>query len=282
MKVAIFGAGAIGGYLGAEFARAGIDVSLIARGAHLHAMQQHGLRLRIAGEERVTRVRATDRPQDLGPQDYLITTLKAHSIPDALDAMQPLIDDRTTIVSASNGLPWWFFDLPGAPYHGLALESVDPEGVQRRRLGYPRAVGCVVFPATEIVAPGVIHHEHGGRFPIGEPDGRLTPRIEALHELFVAAGFEAPIRSDIRDEIWLKLWGNLCFNPVSALTCATIDVITADPGTRAVLISMMDEAAAIGTKLGLRLRVDATRRLAGAAALGPHRISMLQDLEQGR
>lgn len=282
MKVAIFGAGAIGGYLGAEFARAGIDVSLIARGAHLHAMQQHGLRLRMAGEERVTRVRATDRPQDLGPQDYLIIALKAHSIPGALEAMQPLIDDRTTIVGASNGLPWWFFDVPDVAYHGLALESVDPGGAQRRQLGYPRSVGCVVFPATEIVAPGVIHHEHGGRFPIGEPDGRRTPRIEALHELFVAAGFEAPIRSDIRDEIWLKLWGNLCFNPVSALTCATIDVVTADPGTRAVLISMMDEAAAIGTRLGLKLRVDAERRLAGAAALGPHRMSMLQDLEQGR
>ena len=282
MKVAIFGAGAIGGYLGAEFARAGIDVSLVARGAHLAAMRRRGLTLRIAGEERTVRVRATDDPRELGAQDYLVIALKAHSIPGALDAMAPLVDDRTTIVTASNGLPYWFFDVPGVPYHGLTLASVDPAGAQRQCLGYARAVGCVVFPATEIVEPGVIRHEHGGRFPIGEPDGRRTPRIETLHELFVAAGFEAPIRDDIRDEIWLKLWGNLCFNPVAALTMATIDVVTTDPGTRAVLLAMMGEAAAIGSKLGLRLRVDAPRRLAGAAALGPHKMSMLQDLEQRR
>ncbi|HEX7327496.1 MAG TPA: 2-dehydropantoate 2-reductase [Casimicrobiaceae bacterium] len=282
MKVAIFGAGAIGGYLGAELARAGIDVSLVARGAHLAAIRQRGLTLRIGGEERTIRVRATDDAHELGAQDYLIIALKAHSIPGALDAMAPLVDDRTTVVTASNGLPYWFFDVPEVPYHGLTLDSVDPGGEQRQRLGYARAVGCVVFPATEIVEPGVIRHEHGGRFPIGEPDGRRTTRIETLHELFVAAGFEAPIRDDIRDEIWLKLWGNLCFNPVSALTMATIDVVTTDPGTRAVLLAMMGEAAAIGSKLGLRLRVDASRRLAGAAALGPHRMSMLQDLEQRR
>lgn len=282
MKVAIFGAGAIGGYLGAEFARAGIDVSLVARGAHLEAMRRRGLVLRIAGEERTTPVRATGDPRELGPQDYVIIALKAHSIPAALDAIAPLVDERTTIVTASNGLPYWFFETPGVSYQGLALESVDPGGAQRRRLGYARAVGCVVFPATEIVEPGVIVHEHGGRFPIGEPDGRRSERIETLHELFVAAGFEAPIRDDIRDEIWLKLWGNLCFNPVSALTSATIDVVTTDTGTRAVLVAMMDEAAAIGAKLGLRLRVEASRRLSGATALGPHKMSMLQDLEQGR
>ncbi|MBS0327591.1 MAG: 2-dehydropantoate 2-reductase [Proteobacteria bacterium] len=282
MKVAIFGAGAIGGYLGAGFARAGIDVSLVARGAHLAAMQRRGLVVRSAGEERTTRVHATDDTRGLGVQDYVIIALKAHSIPGALDAILPLVGERTTVVTAANGLPYWFFDVPGVPYHGLALETVDPGGEQRRRLGWARAVGCVVFPATEIVEPGVIRHEHGGRFPIGEPDGRVSERIEALHELFVAAGFEAPIRDDIRDEIWLKLWGNLCFNPVAALTLATIDVVTTDPGTRAVLMAMMDEAAAIGAKLGLRLRVDASRRLAGAAALGPHRMSMLQDLLQHR
>jgi len=145
-----------------------------------------------------------------------------------------------------------------------------------------RAVGCVVFPATEIVAPGVIRHEHGGKFPIGEPDGSRSARIEALHDMLESAGFEAPIRADIRDEIWLKLWGNLCFNPVSALTGATIDVVATDAGTRAVCLAMMREAQAIGERLGLRLRVDAERRLAGAAALGPHKMSMLQDLERGR
>lgn len=282
MKVCIYGAGAIGGYIGHQFARAGIDVSLVARGSHLAAMRRDGLRLLIDGSEQVLRVRCTDDPAELGPQDYVIIALKAHSIPGAVDAMQPLLGAGTTIVTSSNGLPYWYFDVPGAPFHGLAVASVDPGSRQRRLLQYERAVGCVVFPATEIVAPGVIRHEHGGRFPIGEPDGRRTPRIERLHAMFEAAGFDAPIRSDIRDEIWLKLWGNLCFNPVSALTCATIDVVATDAGTRAVLLSMMREAEAIGARLGLRLRVDAERRLAGAAALGPHRMSMLQDLERGR
>ncbi|HEV2219993.1 MAG TPA: 2-dehydropantoate 2-reductase [Casimicrobiaceae bacterium] len=282
MKVCIFGAGAIGGYIGHRFARAGLDVSLIARGPHLAAMRRDGLRLLIDGREEVQRVRCTDAPEELGPQDYVVIALKAHSISGAIDSMQPLLDDHTTIVTSSNGLPYWYFDVAGVPFHGLALASVDPGSLQRRLLRPERAVGCVVFPATEIVAPGVIRHEHGGKFPIGEPDGRRTPRIEHLHAMFEAAGFDAPVRSDIRDEIWLKLWGNLCFNPVSALTCATIDVVATDAGTRAVLLSMMREAEAIGGRLGLRLRVDAERRMAGAAALGPHKMSMLQDLERGR
>src|SRR5487761_2718080 len=282
MMVCIFGAGAIGGYIGHRFGRAGIDVSLVARGPHLAAMRRDGLRLLIDGSEEVQRVRCTDDPAALGPQDYVIIALKAHSIPGAVDSMQPLLGDDTTIVTSSNGLPYWYFDVPGVPFHGLELASVDPGSRQRRVLRPEGAVGCVVFPATEIVAPGVIRHEHGGKFPVSDPGGRRTPRIERLHAMFEAAGFDAPIRSDIRDEIWLKLWGNLCFNPVSALTCATIDVVATDAGTRAVLLSMMHEAEAIGTRLRLRLRVDAERRLTGAAALGPHKMSMLQDLERGR
>jgi 2-dehydropantoate 2-reductase len=282
MKVCIFGAGAIGGYLGVGLANAGIDVSLVARGAHLAAMRKDGLRLQIDGEERVARVPSTDNAAELGPQDFVVIALKAHSIPDAVDSMLPLLGSETTIVTAANGLPYWFFDVGGVPYQGATLASIDRMGTQRERLRSERAVGCVVFPAAEIVAPGVIRHEHGSKFPIGEPTGERSPRIERLHGMLEAAGFDAPIRADIRDEIWLKLWGNLCFNPVSALTGATIDVVATDPGTRAICLSMMREAQAIGDRLGLRLRVDAERRLAGAGALGPHKMSMLQDLERRR
>jgi 2-dehydropantoate 2-reductase len=282
MKVCIYGAGAIGGYLGIGLARAGVDVSLVARGPHLAAMREDGLRLLIDGREQVERVRCTDAPATLGVHDFVIITLKAHSIPAAVPAMLPLLGADTTIVTASNGLPYWFFDVPGVPFQGLALASVDPGSRQRTQLGFARAVGCVVLPAAEIVAPGIIRHEHGNKFPLGEPDGARTPRIEALHAMLTAAGFDAPIRSDIRDEIWLKLWGNLCLNPVSALTGGTVDVIATDPRTRDVLLAMMREAGAIGERLGLRLRVEASRRLDGAVALGPHKMSMLQDLERGR
>ncbi|HEX6794346.1 MAG TPA: 2-dehydropantoate 2-reductase [Casimicrobiaceae bacterium] len=282
MKVCVYGAGAIGGYLGLQLARAGVDVSLVARGAHLEAMRAHGLRLLIDGRECVERIRCTDVPADVGVQDCVIVALKAHSIAPAVSSMLPLLGGDTTIVTASNGLPYWFFDVPGVPYRGLALTSVDPGELQRTHLGYARALGCVVLPATEIVAPGVIRHEHGNKLPIGEPDGRRTPRIEQLHRMLTAAGFDAPIRTDIRNEIWLKLWGNQCLNPVSALTGATVDVVASDPRSRSVLLSMMREASAIGERLGLSLRVDAKRRLDGAAALGPHKMSMLQDLERGR
>ena len=282
VKVCIVGAGAIGGYIGVQLAGAGIDVSLVARGAHLAAMRENGLRLLIDGQEILARVRCTDDPSELGWQDFVIIALKAHSIPDAVDSMLPLLGEHTTIVTASNGLPYWFFDVAGVPFQGSTLASVDADGRQREGLGVQRGVGCVVFPATEIVAPGVIRHEHGGKFPIGEPNGQRTPRIERLHDMFTAAGFDAPIRDNIRDEIWLKLWGNMCFNPVSALTSATIDIVATDPGTRAICLSMMREMQAIGDRLRLHLRVDAERRLAGAAALGPHKMSMLQDLERGR
>lgn len=282
MKVCIFGAGAIGGYLGVQMARAGHDVSLVARGPHLVAMRENGLRLQIEGRELVERIPCSDDGSRFGPQDFVVVALKAHSIPSAVPSLLPLLDDATTLVTASNGLPYWYFDVPGVPFQGLTLQSVDPDATQRTRLGVARTVGCVVYPATEIIAPGVIRHEHGRKFPIGEPDGSTTPRIERLRALFTSSGFDAPIRVDIRDEIWLKLWGNLGFNPVSALTRATIDVVVTDAGTRRVLLAMMEEARAIGERLGLRLRVGAERRLAGAEALGPHKMSMLQDLECGR
>ncbi len=282
MKVCVFGAGAIGGFVGAGLARTDADVSVVARGAHLEAIREHGLHLRIGGEEQVVHPRCSADPAELGVQDYLIIALKAHQIADAVDSMRPLIGTRTCVVTASNGLPYWYFYGADTVRSGTTLESIDPGGRQWRLLGPERAVGCVVFPAAEVVAPGVVQHEHGRKFPIGEPDGRTTERIEALHRMLTEAGFDAPIRSDIRDEIWLKLWGNVCFNPVSALTLATVDAIAADPGTRAVCKAMMAEAGAIGERLGLRLRVDADRRIDGVAALGSHKMSMLQDLERGR
>ena len=282
MKVCVFGAGAIGGYIGAELARTDVDVSMVARGAHLAAMREYGVRLQIDGEERVAHPRFTDVPSELGVQDYVIIALKAHAISDAVDAIIPLLGAKTCVVTASNGLPYWYFyGAVGTP-NGMTLETVDPGGRQWRLLGPERAVGCVVFPAVEVIAPGVIRHEHGRKFPIGEPGGERSVRVEQLHRLLTQAGLDAPIRSDIRDEIWLKLWGNLCFNPISALTHATVDVIASDPETRAICNAMMAEAKAIGERLGLHLRVDADRRIDGIAALGVHRMSMLQDLERGR
>ena len=282
MKVAIVGAGAIGGFLGVRFAQAGADVSLVARGEHLAAMRAHGVRLYFEGNEEVAHVRCTDDPGELGPQDYVVIALKAHQIADAVGGIAALLGPNTAVVTASNGLPYWYFHRAPPPLADRVLESVDPGGEQWRRLGPERAIGCVVFPATEVVAPGVIRHEHGRKFPLGEPSGRSTERIERLSALFAAGGLDAPIRADIRDEIWLKLWGNLCLNPISALTLATVDVVAKDPGTRAACRAMMSEAAAIAERIGIRLRVDGDRRLDGAAALGAHKMSMLQDLERGR
>jgi 2-dehydropantoate 2-reductase len=282
LKVCIFGAGAIGGLIGAELSRAGVDVGLVARGAHLAAMRAHGLRLQIDGEERLVRPRCTDAPSELGVQDYVIIALKAHAISGAVESMVPLLGAQTCVVTASNGLPYWYFYGVNRTPKEMTLEAVDPGRRQWTTLGPERAVGCVVFPAAEAVAPGVIRHEHGRKFPIGEPQGGRSARIEALHRLLAKAGFDAPIRDDIRDEIWLKLWGNLCFNPLSALTHATVDVIAHDSEMRAVCSAMMAEAKAIGERLGLHLRIDADRRIDGVGALGPHKMSMLQDLERGR
>ncbi len=281
MKVCVFGAGAIGGYLGVCLARSGAEVSLVARGPHLEAMRAGGLRLQYDGKEDVAHLRCTDNAKELGEQDYLIIGLKAHQIDEAVDAMAPLLGSSTCIVTASNGIPYWYFH-GDERLSGVHFRSIDPGGRQWDRLGPERAIGCVVFPAAEVVAPGVIRHEHGRKFPIGEPGGQKSPRVERLHEAMVAGGLDAPIREDIRDEIWLKLCGNLCFNPISALTLATIDVIASEPGTRAVCRAMMLEAKAIGDYLGLRLRVDIERRIDGAGALGAHKMSMLQDLERGR
>ncbi|MBR0928055.1 2-dehydropantoate 2-reductase [Bradyrhizobium diazoefficiens] len=282
MKICIYGAGAIGGYLGVQLARAGADVSLIARGAHLAAMREHGLTL-LAGEEKHTvHPRCTDDPNELGVQDYIIITLKAHSITGVIEKMQPLLGPHTRIVTAVNGIPYWYFHKHGGQYENSTLESIDPGGRQWRELGAERAIGCIVYPATELEAPGVIRHVYGNNFPLGEPSGEVTPDVQRLADLFVAAGLKAPVLDRIRDEIWLKLWGNVCFNPISALTHATLDVICTDPSTRALSRAIMVETQAIAETFGVKFRVDVERRIEGARKVGAHKTSMLQDLERGR
>ncbi len=283
MKICIYGAGAIGGYLGVQLARVpGVEVSLIARGAHLEAIRNNGLKLRIEGEEHVVRPTATDDPAELGPQDYVIVTLKTHQGWEVAEKMVPLLGDGTAVVTCQNGIPWWYFHGLDGQYKDLRLASVDPGDRQWNVIGPERALGCVVYPATEIAEPGVIRHIYGNRFPFGEPTGEITPRCERLSEALVSAGFKAPILPHLRNEIWLKLWGNLCFNPISALTRTTLDIIATDPGTRSLSREMMREAQRIAVRLGVHFRVDMERRIDGAAKVGAHRTSMLQDLENGR
>ena len=282
MRICIYGAGAIGGYMGACLARAGYEISLVARGPHMAAIQANGLTLRMAGESFTQTIRCTDDPGELGPQDYVIVTLKAHSVPAVVDQLPSLFDQDTAVVMAVNGVPWWYFYGLDGPHLDQRMESVDPGGRQWPVIEPRRAIGCVVYPACEVAEPGVIEHIDGDRFSIGEPSGEKSERLTALAEALRKAGLKAPIRPRIRDEIWVKLWGNLCFNPISALTGATLEQICADPGTHALARAMMVEAQAIGECLGVRFPVDVDRRIAGAAAVGAHKTSMLQDLERGR
>ena len=283
MKICIFGAGAIGGYMGAKLAQAGAEVSLVARGPHLAAIKDKGLTLAEADRDPVTvKINASENPADLGPQDYVIVTLKAHSVPAVVPKMQPLIGKNTTIVSGVNGVPWWYFHKIGTDLEGTRLESVDPDNTQWDGFGPDRVLGCVVYPAAEVSKPGTIKHIEGNRFSLGEPDGSKSERAVALSQALSAAGLKAPVRPRLRDEIWVKLWGNLSFNPISALTHATLDVLCTDIGTRAVAKGMMLEAQEIAEKLGVKFPIDVERRIDGGAAVGAHRTSMLQDLDAGR
>ena len=282
MKICIYGAGAIGGYMGVQLARAGAEVSLVARGPHLEAMKKNGLKLIIDGEERVEHLNCTSDPKELGPQDYVIIALKAHSVPAIVPQLQPLLGPETAVMTAQNGVPWWYFHkLPG-PWEGTRLESVDPGGVQWNGIGPDRAIGTVLWGACELVAPGVVKHQHGDRMPVGEPDGSRSPRVEALSKALIAAGFKSPVRPKIRDEIWMKLWGNLSFNPVSALVHGTLAWMARDKDCHAVLRPMMEEAKAIAEKLGVRFAMTIDARIKTAEDVGEHKTSMLQDLEANR
>ena len=282
-KVCIFGAGAIGGYVGARLAMKGeADVSLVARGPHLAAMQANGLTLKQAGETHVVHPQVTDDPKSLGPQDYIILTLKAHGLAGVIDALQPLIGKDTAILFAQNGIPWWYFHGVGGRFEGTRLESVDPGGEIWQRIGPERALGTVVWQAAEIEAPGVIAHHYGERMPIGEPNGEKTGRAVRLSQLLTSAGIKSPVRPNLRNEIWLKLWGNLSFNPVSVLTLGTLEALATDSGTHRVIRAMMEEARAVAEALGVQFPVSAEERIAMAAQVGAHRTSMLQDVEAGR
>jgi len=282
VRLCVVGAGAIGGYLAVRLARVCEEVSVVIRGANLQAVRAHGMKLLVDGQEEVARLRATDRMAELGEQDVVVLGMKAHQLPPVVPELGALIGPRTLVVTAQNGIPWWYFFRHGGPYEGRRIEAVDPGGVISAALPVDRTIGCVVYPACELDAPGVIRHIEGNRFSLGELDGADTERVRALAQRLRDAGFKSPVVSDIRAEIWLKLWGNLSFNPISALTHATLEDICRFAETRALAAAMMGEAQAIGAKLGVPFKVSLEQRIAGAEAVGPHKTSMLQDVESGR
>ncbi len=282
MRICIYGAGAIGGYLAVNLANAGADVTCIARGPHLAAMRDRGLRLIGGDEELLAHPRCTDDPAEAGEQDYVIITLKAHSVAAVADQMKPLFGPQTAVVTGQNGLPWWYFYKYGGPFDGRNLAAVDPGGKQWAAIGPERVIGSVVYIAAAVTEPGVVRHEYGTRLTLGEPDGSKSDRVRALAKILIEAGIKAPVKSAIRNEIWVKLWGNLSFNPVSALTHATLKTLAEDADVQPVIRAMMVEAQAIGEALGVRFPIDVDARIAGAAEVGEHRTSMLQDLDLGR
>jgi 2-dehydropantoate 2-reductase len=283
MRICVFGAGAIGGYIGALLARKSeAEISLVARGPHLEAMKSKGLTLHIDGESFTVRPQFSDSPSSLGVQDYILLTLKAHALTRIADALEPLIGQSTAIVFGQNGIPWWYFYRHGGPHDGRRLESVDPGGVIWRKLGPERAIGAVIWQAAELKAPGVVVHKFGERMPIAEPSGEKSDRIQKLARLLSSAGIRSSVRSNLRPEIWLKLWGNLSFNPLSVLTGDTLAGMVADPGTRSVVKVMMTEAKSVAEALGITFPVSIDDRIGMAAKVGEHRTSMLQDADAGR
>ena len=282
MNITVIGAGAIGGHIAAKLAAAGESVKVVARGEHLKAIRERGLKLKENGEEIVARVEATDRITEAGGADLIVLGVKAHQLaPIAADAAS-IVAPATMIMTTQNGIPWWYFYKHGGPHEGVRLESVDPGGVIARHLPIDAVVAAISYQAAEIEGPGVIRHVEGHRLPLSEIDGRKTERIAALSELFTRAGFKSPALSDVRTEIWTKLWGNLTFNPVSALSHATLEDICRFPPTRALAAAMMREAQGVGEAFGIRFRLSVDKRIAGAESIGAHKTSMLQDIEHGR
>lgn len=283
MKICIFGAGAIGGYIGALLALKGeADVSLVARGPHFHAMKARGLTLHVGGSEYNVRPRISDTPSELGVQDYIVLTLKAHALPTIADALQPLIGPSTAIVFGQNGIPWWYFYRHGGAHEGKHLESVDPGGVLWRKIGPDKAIGAVIWQAAELSAPGVVTHKYGERMPVAEPSGEKTARVQQLSKILTSAGIKSPVRPNLRPEIWLKLWGNLSFNPLSVLTGDTLAGMANDRGTQRIVKLMMSEAQTVAEALEITFPVSMDERIEMAAKVGEHRTSMLQDAEAGR
>ena len=293
MTVAVVGAGAIGGYLAVRLAEAGHTVSVIARGPHLAAIRANGLTLIETGEAEdgsgaadtrtlARNLAATDRIRDLDTHDVVLLALKAHQIAAVVDDLPAIVGPATALVTLQNGIPWWYFQKVDGPYAGRIVESVDPGGILFNRIDPDRIVGCIAYPAAVVAEPGVIRHIEGNRFPVGELDGSESARVARVAGLFAEAGFKSRVLTDIRSEIWLKLWGNLTFNPISALTHATLVDICQFPATRALAEAMMTEAQQIGERLGATFRVPMERRIAGAEGVGKHKTSMLQDVEVGK
>lgn len=284
MKIAIIGAGAIGGYVGAKLALAGEDVTCMARGANLQAIRSHGIKLIMSdGSVQVaSNVKATDDYAAAGPQDLVILAVKAHQVEAVANDVPKLFGADTVVVTMQNGIPYWYFHQHGGELAGSLVRSVDPSGLIGRRIPAERVIGCVVYPAAELIAPGVIKHIEGERLPLGDLDGSHSARVTRISECFIRAGFKAPVLDDIRAEIWLKAWGNLTFNPISALTRSTLVDICQFPPTRQLAAAMMTEAQTVANKLGITFRVGLEKRIAGAEKVGKHKTSMLQDVEAGR
>ena len=284
MKICVIGAGAIGGLMGAKFALAGEAVTLVDQGAHLAAIRDQGLKLiwHDGSEHLVQNLNATDSMAEVGAQDLVILAVKAHYLDSVVPDVPGLLGPETAIVTVQNGLPWWYFHKHGGPHDGHRLLSLDPTGKLTKHIDADRIIGCVVYPAAAVPEPGVIHHVEGDRFPVGELDGSETERVRRLHDVLVKAGFRSRILDDIRAEIWLKAWGNLSFNPISALTHATLAEICQFADTRRLAADMMAEAQAVAEKLGIAFRHTIEKRIEGAESVGAHKTSMLQDVEAGR
>jgi 2-dehydropantoate 2-reductase len=284
MKIAIVGAGAIGGYLGVRLANAGETVTFLARGPNLVAIRAGGMTLRSEDgtKEHAADVAAFERPEDAGPHDVVLLTVKAHQVAAVAEGLGHLCHAGTAIVTMQNGIPWWYFHKHGGEHEGRPVRAADPDGTIARHIDPARVIGSVVYPAANLVAPGIVQHVEGNRFSLGELDGSTTPRIQDISAALGRAGFKAPVVRDLRSEIWLKLWGNLSFNPISALTHATLVDLCQFPPTRALCARMMAEAETIAEKLGVKMRISIERRIAGAEKVGAHKTSMLIDVEQGR
>lgn len=283
MKIAVVGAGAIGGYVGGWFAAAGEDVTFIARGANLDAIRSDGMRvIGEDGKESRSRASVCEKTRDAGAQDVVILAVKAHQVGAVAADLAALCHDETAIITMQNGIPWWYFQKHGGPYEGTAVRSADPDGSIARSIDPNRIIGSVVYPAATLEAPGVVRVVEGKRFTLGELDGSTSARVQSIAAVFAHAGFKAPVIADIRSEIWLKLWGNLSFNPISALTHATLVGLLQFPLTRELSVQMMREAEAVANKLGVTFRVSIDKRIAGAEKVGEHKTSMLQDVESGR
>jgi 2-dehydropantoate 2-reductase len=282
VKFLIAGAGAIGAYIGARMAQAGLDVTLFARGAHLRAMQQHGVRVKSVEGDFEARPRIAGTLEEIGPADVVFLAVKAHSLPQLVPQLKTVLGPDTTVVSTQNGVPWWFFQGFAGPCEGMRLERVDPGGVISAAISARRVVGSIVYFSTELTEPGVILHTEGNRISLGEPDGTRSERCRRIADALIASGLRAPVTTHIRNEIWVKILGNVAFNPISALTRATLAQMTRDPEVAALARNIMMEAEAVASRLGLKLPVSIDQRMAGAEKVGEHKTSMLQDLEAGR